>query len=284
MSLADLQPPKDTVPWDRKVMHLNCNQWLVRSNIRNNIRRHLPQMKVHETSPQRIAIVGGGWSLNETIEELRDVIFRGAKIIALNGSANWLVEHNFRPSMHIVLDARPVNANFFKYDIPDCKYFLASQCHPTSFEAVEGRDVTIFHVVSTNGELERKRLDNFYNKRWQEVPSSGTVGIVAILLCRLLGFKFQHIFGMDSCYSPHDGSHHAYSQPWNDPEGWGEFWIAGRKFKCSAWQASQCGEFLDMLKTAGDHVCLDIHGDGALAHILKTGAEMDLASLKLERA
>ena len=257
-------------------MSLNCDQWLVRSNIRNNIKRHLPQFRAYETNPERICIVGGGWSLKETETELRDLVFQGAKIVALNGSANWLVEHNLRPSMHIVLDARAVNTDFFRYDIPNCKYFIASQAHPSVFDLLEGKDVTIFHVVSTKGELERKRLDKYYNKRWQEVPSSGTVGIVAILLCRLLGFKFQHIFGMDSCYSPHDNTHHSYMQRWNDDEGSAPFEIAGKTFQCSAWQASQCGEFIDLLKTCGDQVRLEIHGDGALAHILKTGAETAL--------
>lgn len=267
-----MKPPADTTPWDRSVMSLNAQAWTVRANIRNNIRRQLPQMRAHPITQERIAIVGGGWSLRDTEKELRDLVFSGVNIVALNGAANWCAERNLRPAMHVVLDSRPVNVDFFRHDSKRCKYYLASQCHPSAFEALEGRDVTVFHVISTDGDAEKKRLDEYYAKRWQQVPSSGTVGIVAIMLCRLLGFKFQHVFGLDSCYAPTDRAHHAYDQAWNDAEGAAPFWVAGREFNCSAWQASQCGEFVDLLTQIGNEVCLDIHGDGALAHILKTGA------------
>lgn len=273
--------PLSAKPWDRTVMSINCQQWLIRSNIRNSIRRQLPQMCAHPTSGQRVAIVGGGWSLKETERELRDLVFNGVKIVAVNGAANYLAERNFKVSMHIVADARPVNAQFFEHNTPDCQYYLASQCHPKCFDAVEGRDVTLFHVISTASEMERKRLNQFYNNRWQEVPSAGTVGIIAIILCRLLGFPYQHLFGVDSCYRM-EGEHHAYPQDWNNQEGSAEFWIAGRSFRMSAWQASQCGEFIDMVKTLGDQVSLDIHGDGVLAHIMKTGADMDLSELNAQ--
>ena len=255
-------------------MKLNTETWHVRANIRNNIKRFLPQLQVYAENTQRIAIVGGGWSLESTFPELRELYFNGVKIIALNGAANWLMERNLRPSMYLQLDAREVNESFVHTPIPQCKYFLASQCHPRVFELCSGRDVTIFHVLSTKGEKERDRLDYHYGKgRWQEVPSAGTIGLVAIMLMRMLGFRFQHIFGLDSCYAP-DGRHHAYAQSWNDAEGAGTFWLAGREFKCSAWQASQVGEFIEFLKQHGSAVCLDIHGDGALAHVLKTGAEL----------
>ena len=200
MLARDLASPDGVVEWDRSLAKLNTAQRVIRANIRNNIRRHLPQLCAYQPNNERIAIVGGGWSLKYTETELRDLVFSGVKIVALNGAAEWLVERNFKPSVHIVLDARPINAGFFKYDVPGCKYFLASQCHSSVFDAVAGRDATIFHVISTTNETERRRLDEYYGKgRWQDVPSSGTVGIVAILLCRLLGFQFQHLFGIDSC-------------------------------------------------------------------------------------
>ena len=277
----DYEPPESRLSkgqqptlilWDRSNMTLNSSHANIRANVRNSIRRQLPQFRPFEENREPIIIVGGGWSLNHTIEELRDLVFRGAKICALNGAANWLVEHNFRPSMHVIIDSREVNTSFIKYNVPGCKYFLASQCHPALFDALEDRDVTIFHLICTKSELEKKRLDTYYRHQWIEVPTSGTVGIVSSLLCRMLGFRFQHWFGIDSCYGP-DGKDHSYVQPWNSTDGYADFEFAGRKFKCTAWQASQAGEFLDMLKTCGDELVLSIHGDGVLAHLLKTGYE-----------
>jgi hypothetical protein len=276
------QVPTGTRRWDSTVMKLNVETDVIHRNIRRNIQRQLPQHAPHEETAQPIALVGGGWSASEpaVFEELRMMMFDcvgGAprtKLIALNGSASWLLERNLRPSMHIVMDARPENLPFVEKPIPGCVYYLASQCDPSLFEACEGRDVRIFHVISSEAEEERKILDEFYNKRWIQVPGAGTVGIVAILLMRSLGFKFQHLFGIDSCYAP-DGRHHSFPQPLNDGEGSAIFWCAGKSFRCSAWQASQAQNFISVVQHHGKLLQLEVHGDGLLAHMLKYGASLE---------
>lgn len=270
----NFSPPEGAKKWDSSVMKLNVPSELILENININIRKQLPQHQPYETQSQHVAIVGGGWSLTDTFEELRELYFNGVKLIALNGSANWLMERNLRPSIHIVMDARPENLPFIEKPIPNCKYFLASQCHPSLVDACEGRDVRLFHVISSEAEKERELLDTFYMKHWHQVPGAGTVGIVALMLVRMLGFRFQHLFGIDSCYAP-DGQHHAYPQNLNDGEGSAIFWCAGRKFRCSAWQASQAENFRKVIAAHGEHLQLSIHGDGVLAHMLRTGAGLE---------
>lgn len=276
------QAPRGTRKWDNAVMRLNVPAQVILDNISSSIRRQLPQHGPHTENNQHVAIVGSGWSLNDAAvyEELRQLVFdteKGApktKLIALNGAANWLMERNLRPSMHIVMDAREENLPFVEKPIPGCTYFLASQCHPRLFDACEGRDVRMFHVISSEAEKEREILDEFYNKRWVLVPGAGTVGIVAILLLRQLGFRWQHLFGVDSCYAP-GGEHHAFPQKLNDGEGSAIFWCAGREFRCSAWQASQAQNFVSVIKHHGELLQLSVHGDGLLAHIVKTGASLE---------
>lgn len=265
--------PEGTRRWDTSVMRLNVKTDVILNNIRSSIQRQLPQFQPYEESAERIAIVGGGWSLEDTFEELRELYFNGVKLVALNGAANWLLERNLKPAMHIVMDARTDNISFLEKPIPRCKYFLASQCDASLFDACMDRDLRIFHVISSESEEERKILNEFYKERWTQVPGAGTVGIVAILLCRMLGFKYQHVFGLDSCYAP-DGRHHSYKQEMNENEGSADFWCGGRKFRCSAWQASQASNFLAVVKHHGDLLQLAIHGDGVLAHLVKLGSDM----------
>lgn len=275
----DFKVPANTRPWDAAVMKLNVPTDVIIRNISLSVRRQLPQHSPFEESSQHIAIVGGGWSLKDpqVYEELRELYFsQQVKLVALNGAANWLMERNLRPSMHVVMDARTGNLPFLDINIPGCKYFLASQCDAALFDAVADREVTLFHVISSDAEEERMILDEFYAKRWVQVPGAGTIGIVGVLLCRMLGFKFQHLFGIDSCYAP-DGSHHAYPQSLNDAEGSADFWVAARKFRCSAWQASQADNFIKVIQHHGNHLQLSIHGDGVLAHMLKTGASLEEA-------
>lgn len=272
----DFKVPPGTRPWDSSVMKLNVPGGVIVDNIGINIRRQLPQAKPHEETADPVAIVGGGWSTSdpETYEELRQLYFNKVPIVALNGAANWLMERNLRPSLHIVMDARKENLPFVERLIPNCKYLLASQCAPELFDACAGRDLQVFHVISSEGEEERKVLDDFYNKTWVQIPGAGTIGIVALMLMRVLGRPFQHLFGIDSCYAP-DGRHHSYPQPLNEKEGSGEFWCAGRKFRCAAWQASQVQTFIQVIKHHGNLLQLSIHGDGLLAHLLKTGASLE---------
>lgn len=266
--------------FDPAVMRLNTSHEDILGNIRSSVRRQLPAVMAHGENPDHIAIVGGGWSLDETFEELRDLYFRGVKLVALNGAAKWLMERNLRPSLHIVLDARPDNVEFLDVTVPQCRYLLASQCHPALFDMCEGRDTTLFHAVSPDSAEEVKILDEFYAKRWVRVPTAGTVGVTSIMLCRILGFRFQHLFGLDSC-TREDGVHHAYPQALNEGEQVLAFEskifnATGRKFHCSAWQAAQAHSFVDLIKVNGEHFQLTVHGDGLLAHILKTGAALDM--------
>lgn len=259
--------------WDPSVMKLNVPEEQVADHIAANIKRPLKQMAIYAPNDQHIAIVGGGWSLEETLDELRDLYHaKGVKIVALNGAGRWLYERNLKPSMQIILDARPENAEFVREPIPGCQYFIASQAHPDVFEAVAGRDVTIFHVVAEEDAETKAVLDEHYLGRWSQVPTAGTVGMVAIMMCRLLGFRFQHMFGVDSCYAP-DGRHHSFAQPINDGEGAADFEYAGKTFLCSAWQASQALTFVNLIKAWGSQVQLQIHGEGLLAFIIKSLSE-----------
>lgn len=272
--MHDAVIPEGATKWDRSVMHVNVREDVILRNVRTNIRRQLPQVQPHAANMQHIAIVGGGWSLDSTLDDLRALWFDGVKVVALNGSANWLLKHGIKPSMHVIMDAMAENAAFIGEPIPSCRYMIASQCDPGVFDAAAGRDVTIFHVISTTDDLEKPILDAFYAKKWHQVPSAGTVGMVSILLCRMLGFQYMHLFGVDSCYEPETHRHHAYPQPWNDDEGSAVFWCAGREFRCSAWQASQAGNFVDIVKKHGDKFTLHIHGDNVLAHMMETGASL----------
>lgn len=267
-----------TTRWDRSVMKVNVPRETIIENIRQNIKRSLPQHRPHVEQATHVAIVGGGWSLDDTLPDLRELWFKGAKIVALNGAAKWLVERNIRPSMHVIMDAREDNAGFV-IDIPGCKYFLASQTHPKVFDACEGKDTYIFHAMTDGSDIEKAILDEHYDKHWHPVASAGMVGMVAIMLLREMGFRFQHLFGLDSCYSQ-DLKHHAYPQALNDHEGYGRFryvtrdGTGHRDFYCSAAQATQAETFRDIIRQIGEHLQLAVYGDGLLAHILKTGAEL----------
>jgi hypothetical protein len=255
----------------------------VASNIKANIRRPLPQARPHQIQGTRVAIVAGGPSLRDTLGELRDLVFEGAKVVAVNGAYAYLIANNIKPSMQVVIDARPFNARFVEPAIPGCRYFLASQCAPVTFDACEGRDVHVFHCIGSDEEEDL--LKGWYGGSYHLIGGGTTVTLRAILLLRMLGFIRMDIFGMDSCWL--DDQHHAYEQSENnrdraikvwlvpkDPKTGKEMFEERKCFYCDPWHMKQAEEFQAIVASVGDSFMLNVHGDGMIAGLLRMGARL----------
>ena len=257
------------------------------ANIRHSIRLGHPQVRGQNPSYDRVCLVGGGPSLEATLPELRDLYFAGAKIVTTNGAYQWCLERNLRPSAQVILDARSFNARFVEPAVPSCRYLLASQCHPDTWAAVEGRpDVWIWHAIGPENEL-RAELDAYYLKNWTAIAGGTTVIMRAIPLLRTLGFLRMDLFGVDSCVL--DGAHHAYAQAENDTEAVRAFTLhptghpkQARTFHCTGWQAKQLEDFLQMIRINGHQFLLNMHGDGMLAYALQCSADVQLRPLEKE--
>jgi hypothetical protein len=218
-------------------------------------------------------IVGGGPSLAHA--EMQDEIIEkrgaGVKLITLNGAYNWALERGLTPSAQIIVDARPFNARFTKPVVDHCLYLIASQCDPSVLEGLPKDRTYLFHAMSS---LSEDLLTAQYGDEWHTIPGGSTVLLRAIPLLRMLGYRRFHLYGCDSCLK--DDAHHAYAQPENDknivmPVKLGQ---SGRIFYCHGWMLSQAQELLDLIRMLGDVIELEIHGDGLLAYMLNTGAEL----------
>lgn len=251
------------------------------ANIRHSIRLGYPQIRPQAPQADRVVLVGGGPSLDDTFEELRDLYFAGAKVVTVNGSYAWCLERNIRPSAHIVLDARRENARFVEPAIPQCKYLLASQCAPETWAAVDGRpDVWIWHAVASDNPVLKPTLDDYYAGQWMPTPGGTTVIMRAVLLLRAMGFLRFDLFGVDSCFM--GGSHHAYAQPENDSDRAYPFRVypsghpdMAREFTCAPWMAKQLECFLQSIRLHGHQFLLNVHGDGLLAFALTCSADVE---------
>lgn len=182
---------------------LNVEDPELLENIRYAIRQQHPQAMLEAPKMDRIALVGSGVSLRQTENELRDLVMKGAKVVTLNGAFDWCVERNIRPSMQVVMDARPSNARFLKTYVESCYYALASQCHPSAWDMVKDyKNVRIFHAKNPD-DLGKEPLDEFYGEgRWFGVMGGTTVATRAIGLLRAMGYLRFDLFGIDSCWMP----------------------------------------------------------------------------------
>lgn len=253
---------------------LNIEEQKALDNVKHNIAQDWRQVSPHETNDLECMILGGGPSLNDHLEEIREKRADGTRLVTLNGSYNWALEHGLTPSAQIMVDAREFNKRFTKPVVDGCRYLIASQCDPAVFEGLPVDRTYMWHTTSKGT---KELLDDRYkNEAWWQVPGGSTVLLRSIPLMRLLGYKKFHLYGCDSCLVG-DG-HHAYKQEENDKEYVMPVNVGGRIFNCTPWMVSQAQEFMAMIKFLGDEIELEIHGDGLLKHILQVGADMADAS------
>lgn len=202
-------------------------------------------------------IVGGGPSLSETLEIIRAKHDAGCHVYALNGAAHWLIKNGITPYGVIMLDARPLNVSFV-YFLPDTiKFLIASQCDPAVFRALGKKDITIWHP-NFEGKSGVKEM------RETVLIGSGTVvGIRALRLLSVLGYRDFSLFGYDSSYRGEDG--HAYPQSFNDGETLVSVKVGGVEYWGAPWMIRQADDFqrvaADMAETGHTFA---VYGDGLL--------------------
>jgi len=258
---------------------INVTDEVLLANVRRAIRRPYPQVKPHPPNYDRVVLVGGGPSLASTEQELVELVRSGAKLVTMNGAYRWCLERNLQPRTQIIMDARPSNARFLEPDVPDCRYVLASQCAPETWDAVSGRShVWMFHAATgVNDEL-KQLLDAHYLGNWYGIGGGVTVATRAIYLLRVMGYLRFDLFGIDCCWM--DGAHHAYAQPENEHDRRGIMTIEStdgcapaRDFQISGWHLKQFEDFLHAIRINGDGFLLNVHGDGLLAYALRSQAD-----------
>jgi len=247
---------------------LNTDPQKLKENIETNIRRDHEQVWPHIEQDTVVALVGGGPSLLDTLDDLRESQKNGAKVVALANTAHVLSKHGIRPSAHVILDGKPNNVNFIVDDL-DCKYFIASQCDTSVFDKLEklGRKIYIWHAV--NNDAEFQCLHNYYDK-WVPIAGGPTIMLRSLRLFSVLGYHKFDLYGFDSCVK--DGKHHAYDQPVADAERNVKIGLNGKEFEVRAVDIQQAMEFIKTVKAFGQNWKLRVHGDGLIEHMIRTGA------------
>lgn len=241
----------------------------IREHVATNISGGWQQATPHQTNDLEVMILGGAPSMAAFEDDIKAKRADGVKLVTLNGAYNWALDHGLTPSATIIVDAREFNARFTKPVVDDCKYLIASQCHPTVLEGLPHDRTYLWH---TSTEAIKDILDGAFD-HWWPIPGGSTVLLRAIPLLRMLGYRKFHLYGCDSCLT--DTAHHAYAQPENDSECVLNISVTGgRIFRCHPWMASQAQEMINLIKAMGDQIELAIYGDGLLSHILHTGAQL----------
>lgn len=234
------------------------------NNIKANCQLSLPWLEILPENNGDAVIVGGAPSLKEKLDEIKIRKQNGHFIIATNGTFDYLWDNGIIPDAHIIIDARPDNVRFISKPRKEIHYYIAAQCSPEVFKALEGMNVTLLHM-NRMGSIEAIPPTD---KPINLLSSGSTVGLMSISLAHVLGYRRFHIYGMDSSYS--DKEHHAYEQQLNNNENLLEIEVGGREFKAAPWMVQQANEFQQLAALLANEDCLiTVAGDGLIPHIAR---------------
>lgn len=238
-------------------------------------------------------LVGSGPSVRSQVSSLeKKAKDPKSMFFGIKGGHDFLIEHGIEPHFGIAVDPleRIHKENFLRKS-KYCKYFIASQCHPTLFDTLiaRGDDVIIWHLLTDNLLKWCAEEDSPIYKHYM-IPGGSTSGLRAIVLAFAMGFRKFHLYGYDSCLSATDPKKPASlrkvnGEHYNDtsPEGKQkalDLNVGGKNFRADPAMASQANEIQELIKSmwkADDPFWFKAYGTGLIQHIIrmryKEGAE-----------
>lgn len=216
---------------------------IVKRQIKHSRSLGLPEMDGAERS--RINIVANG-------PGARGVRFEGPTL-AINGAISLFSRDN-PPTMWAACDPQALVADFLTDPSPKTTFLVASKCHLSVFERLEGYDVRLWHI--NDQPIPGVRA----------VPCAVSVTLCAMILMHRLGYRRLDIWGWNCAFAD-DGSHHA------GPSGeakWDriEVDVGGKVFNTSTSWAAEAQDALNIiavLEWCGTRV--EIHGESMVAAI-----------------
>jgi SAM-dependent methyltransferase len=242
----------------------------IKENIRVNCQGGWNLVQPYLKQDGEVMLIGGGPSLNDFEDDIRQKREAGVPLITTNGAYHWALGNGIKPSAQVMVDARPFNKRFLDPVIEDCKYLVASQCDPSAIEHLPKDRTYLWHSCSDEKMLEFIR--GVQEAPVWPTPGGSTVMLRALMLLQALGFYKIHVYGMDSCIRE---SHHAYPQEENskDQEITVKVQTRTKEFECAPWMAIQAKEFRQMAGLMDDEVELAVYGDGLIATMIRESAE-----------
>jgi hypothetical protein len=237
--------------------------------IKENMKRGLPKLENlpdFQKEHNKIAsIVGGGPSLKETIGDLKGDVF------AAGSSNDFLAMNGITPKYSIQCDPDAITGLYITNTNDETIYLIASCCHTATFDKLKNRKVYTWHSFSEDQLPTIKEVDpQFY-----AISGGCTVGLRAINIGVILGYKHFHLFGFDSCLGP-DDEDHAYKLADGDTTETGRIFKvrAGvdqpgdKVYNCIGYQLAQASHFLEYYRAHYKQLDMTVHGGGLISDLV----------------
>lgn len=266
------------VTGDTLFFSLNVKEQRLKANIRHALSKPHWLAMAEETQSLAI-IVGGGPSLKDDLWRIRGHQMSGARVFATNNTYRFLKYNGIQADAHVMHDARADNLAFVPVEDVACYY--ASQCHPDVLDAAGNRLVCWHPHTETCLQIIKDSAQGPIM-----VSGGSTIGLNAMSLAYILGYRHFLLFGFDSCYSKDE--HHAYPQALNEGEPRVDYAIADHVFSCAPWMVQQAEQFTRLVQQLVELGCeISVYGYGLIptiaAHLEIPFRDVDMRAMVLHQ-
>jgi hypothetical protein len=243
----------------------NTSDEELHDNIRINTARDIPWICFRPAHNRVAVLCGGGPSLTDNVERVREWQQGGAVVFAMNAASQFLRQQYLAVDYQVIADAKAETATLV--DPEAAMHLMASQVNPATFSKADR--VLLWHLAIDEQmdrlfPEDRRRLGGY-----ALVGGGAAVGNSALCLAYVMGFRRFELFGYDSSHRGLES--HAYEQPMNWKIPVVDVEWAGRKYRSSLAMKAQAEKFQitgQALKREG--CILNVHGDGLLPAMWNT--------------
>ena len=145
------------------------------SNIRINTARELPWLQEHPENSQAAIMVGGGPSVADHVDKIKELQSAGGVVFAMNAASQWLRKQGVEADYQCILDAKEDSAILVDQDAP--AHIIASQVHPATMTACQ-RPV-VWHLEL--GEIEKLFPPERVKQGVGGIDTNGLPVLIAVL-------------------------------------------------------------------------------------------------------
>lgn len=242
----------------------------IRANIEASVLRGLETFGAEEEPHDgRMVVVGFSPSVRDHLDELKSLHARGDRVVCVNGAHDWLIGHGLVPHDCVLVDSWEKLKDLVTPH-KGVRYWVASQCHPSLFDKLQGFDVTLWHAY-TNKEQTGFAVEELVPDAWV-INASMTGALGCMNLGHLWGFRRFTYFGLDSSFR--DGEKHAIPMEEAEENEVVEIEHEGRKFKTTYGLIAQAQQFERMYTVVHHRSRIRVVGDGLIPHAARTWSRL----------
>ena len=184
-------------------------------------------------------------------------------IVACGSVHDYLIENGIYPTYCVVCDPDPISAEYLKQNSNQTIYLIATQCDNAVFDRLKNKPIFMWHCYN-------EEFDKFLEieKDFQAVGGGCTVGMRSLSIVLMLGYRYIHFYGFDSCLGVNN-QHHAYGFATSEEELGETYKIkldpnSDTEYLAAGYQLAQVQHFQDFYAHYIDLFVPVFHGEGLL--------------------